>query len=182
MGWMKQLETERLILRAWRLEDINDLYEYASNPEVGPKAGWKPHESLEESERILQSFISGDEVAAIVNKENNKVIGSLGLHGDGKRNVPGSKMLGYVLSRDYWGRGLMGEAVQAILKHAFLELELNLVSVYHYPFNEQSKKVILKSGFQYEGTIRFASRIFNGEIYDDVCYSIKKEEWQKINL
>ena len=179
---MKQLETERLLLRTWQLEDLNDLYEYASNPEVGPKAGWKPHESLEESERILQSFINGDEVVAIVNKENNKVIGSLGLHGDGKRNASGSKMLGYVLSRDYWGRGLMTEAVQAILKYAFEELALELISVYHYPFNEQSKKVILKSGFQYEGTIRHASRIFNGEIYDDVCYSMKKEEWQKINL
>lgn len=179
---MKRLETERLVIRKWKPEDLNDFYEYASHPLVGPNAGWKPHESMEESERILQSFIRGNEVFAIVSKEDKKVIGSLGLHDDEKRNVSGIKMLGYVLSRDYWGRGLMPEAVKAILKYAFEEIKLEMVSVYHFPFNEQSKKVIQKCGFCYEGILRRASRNYNGEIYDDVCYSMNREEWQKINL
>lgn len=74
------LETDRLILRPWKEADLNDFYQYASIPGVGEMAGWKHHNSIEVSEKILQSFISGKNVFAIVYKENNKVIGSLGLH------------------------------------------------------------------------------------------------------
>ena len=57
---MKTIETERLILRPWRLEDLKDLYQYAKNPEVGPNAGWKPHENLEESRKILEGWLHED--------------------------------------------------------------------------------------------------------------------------
>ena len=126
---MKTLVTERLILRPWAIDDLNDFFEYAQNPKVGPNAGWMPHEDKEVSLKILQSFIEKDEVRAVVYKENNKVIGSLG------------------------------------------------VSCYHYPFNIRSKRVIEKCGFKYEGTLRSASEIFDGSIYDDVCYSIIKNEY-----
>ena len=58
---MKPIETERLLLRPWRLEDAADMYAYAKNPNVGPNAGWKPHESVEESKAILESWIHSDE-------------------------------------------------------------------------------------------------------------------------
>src|SRR5699024_3149042 len=97
----------RLILRAWGLEDIDDFFEYAKDPDVGPNAGWKPHESKEESLfsniaklssyagwkpheskeeslAILENFIEGDEVWAIVDKETGKAIGSIGAHEDDK--------------------------------------------------------------------------------------------------
>lgn len=69
---MKPIETERLLLRPWRLEDAADMYAYAKNPNVGPNAGWKPHESVEESKAILESWMhSGEEedIWAIVPKE-----------------------------------------------------------------------------------------------------------------
>lgn len=72
---MKTIETERLILRGWQLEDLDDLYEYAKNPNVGLMQGWEPHSSKEISLNVLKSFIEDDDRWAIVLKENRKVIG-----------------------------------------------------------------------------------------------------------
>lgn len=110
-------------------------------------------------------------------KENNKVIGSLGLHNDQKRAVSNVKMIGYVLSEDYWGRGLMTEAVKRVLEYAFEEVKLDLVSIFHFSFNNRSKRVIEKCRFRYEGTLRNAVELFDGTICDDVCYSISKDEY-----
>ena len=73
------IETERLILREFTFDDVTDLYEYASNPNVGPNAGWTPHKNICESEAVLNMFMRNDDVWAIVYKRNNKVIGSFGL-------------------------------------------------------------------------------------------------------
>lgn len=174
---MKTLETERLILRPWKIEDVDDFYEYAKKTNVGPSAGWEPHKDKEVSLKILQSFIKKDEVRAIVYKENDKVIGSLGVHNDKKREGIRAKMIGYVLSDTYLGRGLMPEAVKEVIKHLFEEENTDIISCYHYPFNIQSKRVIEKCGFKYEGTLRLANVIYDGSILDDVCYSIIKEDY-----
>lgn len=174
---MKAFETERLILRPWSLDDIDDFFEYAKSPNVGPNAGWQPHDNKETSMKILQLFIEKDEVWAIEYKENGKVIGSLGAHADERRNGVNGKMIGYVLSEDYWGKGLVTEAVKEVIKCLFEEEKYDILSCYHYPFNVRSKRVIEKCGFKYEGTLRSASKIFDGSVYDDVCYSIVKEEY-----
>ena len=174
---MKTIETERLILRTWRLEDFGDFYEYASDPSIGPSAGWKPHTDRMESLNILISFIEGNEVFAVEDKISGKAIGSIGLHPDRKRNNPNVRMIGYVLAKPFWGRGLALEAVNAVLEFAFKDSNLSMVSVYHFPFNQQSKRVIEKAGFSLEGVLKEATILPNGQITDDVCYSLKKEEY-----
>ena len=176
---MPVLESERLIIRRFRKEDLDDFYEYSRNPNVGPNAGWKPHSSKQESREILRHFINNPSVWALVDKSTNKVIGSIGLHEDRKRDHQNAKMLGYVLAEPYWGKGLMTEAAKRMIKYAFEELRIDLLSVYHYPHNQRSKRVIEKCGFHYEGTLRQASTIYNGNIYDDVCYSLTKEEYYR---
>ncbi len=174
---MKTLETERLILRPWRPEDIDDFFEYARDPEVGPNAGWPPHKDKGMSLNILQSFMEKQEVWAIEFKHNNKAVGSVGAHADEKRRGVNGRMIGYVLARKYWGMGLMTEAVNEMIRYLFEEEKYDIVSCYHYPFNTRSKRVIEKCGFRYEGTLRQASRILDGKIYDDVCYSIIRDEY-----
>ena len=174
---MKTLETDRLIIRSWEIQDIDDLFEYAQNPNVGLSAGWKPHENKEETMNILLSFISGKEVWAIEHKDHRKVIGSIGIHEDQKRKYDQSKMLGYVLSEAYWGHGLMTEAAKRVIQYAFETTQINVLSVYHYPGNIKSKRVIEKCGFVYEGVLRQASVLFNGQILDDICYSILRSEY-----
>jgi putative acetyltransferase len=179
---MKTLETERLILRPFQETDLEDLYEYAKSSNVGPHAGWPPHQSREETNRIIQMFIKDDDVWALVYKENNKMIGSLGLHTDRLRSAEDVRMLGYVLREDYWGLGLTAEASRAAINYAFEELGISLLSVHHYPFNLQSKRVIEKCGFLYEGTLRHAAKIYDGSIYDLVCYSMTRDEYRTLNL
>ena len=74
------LETNRLILRPWCESDADDLYTYASDPEVGPPAGWPPHTSVENSREIIRTVLSAPETYAVCLKENGKPIGSIGFH------------------------------------------------------------------------------------------------------
>ncbi len=150
----KKIETRRLILRPWLESDLNDFYEYASVEGVGEMAGWKHHESIDISKEILQSFINEKNIFATVLKGNNKVIGSLGLHyswanDDSKFKKFRLKEIGYVLSKNYWGKGLMPEAVSAIVKFCFDECGLDALTIGHFSTNSQSKRVIEKCGFRY---------------------------------
>lgn len=149
-----QLETERLLLRPWRMEDAPDLYEYARTEEVGPMAGWVPHRSLEESKEIVAMFMRGKNTFALEYKETGKVIGSIGIEElsalPGKEYEPllGREM-GYVLSKEYWGRGLMPEGVRRVIHYCFEELSLDFLTASHFAWNQQSRRVIEKCGFDF---------------------------------
>lgn len=149
-----QIETERLVLRAFTPSDLNDLFEYASVNGVGEMAGWKHHESVEDSRQVLNLFIKNDRTFAICFKENNKVIGSVGVEEYGLENVLTEfseykgREIGYVLSKDYWGRGIMPEAVCAIIDYLFGEQNLDFLTCGYYDFNVQSKRVQEKCGFK----------------------------------
>jgi len=178
---MKTIETERLILRKWDVEDVQDLYEYAKNPNVGPHGGWKPHESMSESLEIMQTlFLDKYDCWAIEYKENSKVIGSIGYEDDVRRPETGCKELGYAMSEDYWRKGIMTEAAKAVLKFGFEEMALEMVSIYCSPTNERSGRVIEKCGFTYEGVLRKAYKIYDGTLRDVVCNSMTKEEYEAL--
>lgn len=149
-----RLETERLLLRPFVEEDLTDLFAYASVPGVGEMAGWPHHTSIETSSMILQSFIRKKEVLAIFHKVDGKVIGSLGLHASWANDEDmyqhlKIKEIGYVLSKDYWGQGLVPEAVQAVIAFGFGNLGLDALSCAHFQSNDQSRRVIEKCGFQF---------------------------------
>lgn len=148
-----RIETGRLILRAWRESDLEDFYEYARVDGVGQMAGWLPHKSMEESKRILDLFIQEKKTFALEFKENGKVIGSLGLEtSDEVLDVSEESMgrdIGYVLSKDYWGRGLVPEAVKAVIDYCFRELDFDWLTCSHYLKNDRSRRVVEKCGFVY---------------------------------
>ena len=150
----KVLETQRLILREFKENDLTDFYEYASVDGVGEMAGWSHHENIETTKEILNSFIKDNKVFAIVYKENNKVIGSLGVEKYGMEDKLDEfkdlygREIGYVLSKDYWGKGLMKEAVKCVINYLFNECNLDFIICGYYLFNNQSKKVQEKCGFK----------------------------------
>ena len=174
---MKTLETERLTLRGFEETDDVDMFAYASNPNIGPSAGWPPHMNIEESRKILRMFIQADDNWALVDKAGGHVIGSLGYRRDAKRTNDHAYEIGYVLSQDYWGQGLVAEAVRAVLRYLFMDLHADVVSAVHYPFNTQSRRVMEKCGMKYEGTLRKSARLFTGEVHDAVCHAITKDEY-----
>ena len=142
------LTTERLTLRPWRESDLNDFYEYASVDGVGQMAGWNPHRNVEESRKILSHFIEGKHIFAL--EHRGKVIGSLGIHGYNGAQYPElaeqtGMEIGYVLSKAYWGQGLMPEAVRAVTDWLFREIRLDFILCGHFVQNRQSQRVDRKS-------------------------------------
>ncbi len=172
----KILETDRLVLRPVTIEDAEEMYAYFKEPNVGPNAGWKPHDNIKETCDFLHMiFIGKESVYGIELKENGRLVGSLGLIEDPKRENGNTRMLGYSMSENYWGQGIMTEAVKRVLQYGFEEMGLELISAYCYPHNERSKSVISKCGFTYEGTLKRCEVLYNGAVYDNECYSIIKE-------
>lgn len=172
---MKTLQTARLVLRPWQLSDAADMFEYARSPKVGPMAGWKPHENLTETETILNRFIREDETWALVLRSTGTVIGSIGLHPNRQAEVSAAREIGYVLAEPYWGKGLMPEAVRAVIDFAFTELRLDHLLVAHFPFNQQSRRVIEKCGFTWLKHLQASWQRFDGTSLDEEIYIMARE-------
>lgn len=151
------LETERLILRPWVESDSADLFRYASDPRVGPRAGWPVHKSEEESRAIIPSALSDPETYAMVLRKSNEVIGSVGLKiGDSTclTHRDDECELGYWVGVPYWGQGLVVEAAREILRRAFEDLGMNAVWCSSATENAQSQRVQEKLGFSFHHTHR----------------------------
>ena len=149
------MTTPRLQLRPWRLEDGDELYQCACDPLVGPRAGWPPHTSPENSREIIRDILSAPETYALVLRESGRPIGSIGLMRAGQGSAPlgeDEAELGYWLGRPYWGQGLAGEAAAALLDHGFRDLGLKAVWCGWYEGNHQSQRVQEKCGFVYHHT------------------------------
>ena len=178
------IETERLILRPWQEQDAEDLYTYASDPEVGPPAGWPPHASVDNSREIIKNILSKPETYAVCLKDGTP-IGSIGLHLNGSTDMTDRDdecELGYWIGKPYWGQGLIPEASRALMRYAFEELSMRAVWCGYYDGNEKSRKVQTKLGFVYQHkTEGLEVRLMN-EIRTGHCNLMTKERWQKVVL
>ena len=177
---MFSLNSERLILRNWQESDSSDLYEYAKSELVGPNAGWKPHQNEEESKEIIKMFIKNNDSYAIVLKSENKVIGSIGLHHrkpDETLNDLKEREIGYVLNPNYWGKGFIPEAVNCLLNYGFNELNLDLIWCGHFDFNNNSKRVNEKCGFNYQFTKREKRKLLDNQEVNTLYYNLSKAEY-----
>ena len=160
------LETDRLILRIWELKDLDDFFEYASVEGVGEKAGWEHHKSKDKSLEILKMFIEEKKVFAIVLKENQKVIGSIGIEELSEEldkdldNLLGRE-LGYVLNKDYWNKGIMKETVSKVVDYCFNTLKLNFLMASYFNHNIASKRVLENLNFKFYKNIIIETRYNN---------------------
>ncbi|MFA5560677.1 MAG: GNAT family N-acetyltransferase [Acholeplasmataceae bacterium] len=146
---MDTLVTRRLILRQLEKTDAEAMFQYAQKTNIGPMAGWRPHQNIDETKAIINMMINENEVWAITIKPNDVLVGTIGLHTkDFHQALEFKKELGFVLDEPYWGQGYVLEAVEAILKYAFRTIKLDVVSCVHYSSNKQSRRVIEKAGFE----------------------------------
>lgn len=176
------LQTPRLVLRPFCLDDLEPFYNYSKNPNVGRNAGWKPHESVIESLEILNLiFLDKENMWAMVIKETNQLIGSIGLTDDPKRLNPNVKMMGYAIGEEHWGKGYTTEAAKKVVEYAFGKLKLDLVSAYTYPNNLRSQKVLEKCGFLCEGSLKLAEILYTGEIMDNKLFSLQNPSHKQPN-
>lgn len=152
------IETERLILRSWQEKEAGTLFKYASDPDIGPIAGWAPHTSVENSLEIIRTVFAAPETYAAVLKDIGEPVGCCGImFSDGLHSAtmkPGEAEIGYWIGKPYWGQGFIPEAVKALLSRCFNELALDAVWCGYYEGNIKSKRVCEKSGFKFHHTNR----------------------------
>lgn len=156
------IKTKRLTLREWRESDLDDFFEYASVDGVGQMAGWMPHENKEKSKEILNHFIENRNVFCI--EYNGKAIGSIGIERYDEKEFPEladrkGREIGFVLSKDYWGQGIMPEAVKAVAEYCFDVLGVDFLLCGYFEGNHQSARVQEKCGFKHLKTANMATRM-----------------------
>ena len=169
----QRIETDRLILRRYVIEDAEAMYKnWASDSDVTKFLTWQPHSSVEVSRGIIENWLKeySDEKYyqwAIVLKANgNEPIGDISVV---QMNEDISMVhIGYCLGRAWWRRGIMSEALKAVMDFMFDTVEVNRVESRHDPMNPNSGKVMRKCGMKYEGTLRSADR--NNQGICDACY------------
>ena len=173
------IETERLILRPWQEDDAEALYKYASDPDVGPPAGWPPHTSVENSRDIIRTVLSAMETYAVCLKDGSP-IGSIGLMLKGSTDMTDRDdecELGYWIGKPFWGQGMIPEAARAILCHAFEDLGMRAVWCGYYEGNVKSKRVQEKLGFLYQYTSEGLEVKLLNEIRTGHTNLMTKEHW-----
>ena len=172
------LVTDRLILRKMTPNDAEAVFAYASDPELTRYVIWETHRSIEDSKAFLDlvtgKYESGGEPEwGIVYKGDHRFVGTCGIVSWEPYHARAE--LGYALSRDYWGRGLMAEAVRAMISFGFREMNLNRIEARCIAENTASARVMEKAGMLYEGTLR-RRELIKGEYRDIKLYSILRDE------
>jgi len=163
-----------------RPEDAEAMFAYASDPEVTRYVLWETHGSVKDSENFLRFANDGYERGdfggwGLVLKATGAFVGTCGIEAD---YVPGHSRgeLGYVLSREHWGRGLMPEAVRRVIRFCFEQMDLNRVEARCIAENTASARVMEKAGMSHEGTLREREYI-KGAYEDMKMYSILRSEY-----
>lgn len=176
----QKLETDRLILRRYVSEDAPAKYKnWTSDPEVTKFLMWKPHPSEEYTQTVTDECVkqySDDKFYrwAIVFKENgDEPIGDIAVV---RMDEEVSMVhIGYCLGRAWWHRGIMSEALKAVMDFMFDIVGVNRIESRHDPRNPNSGKVMQKCGMKYEGTLRSADWNNQG-ICDASYYALLKSE------
>ena len=175
----KSMETPRLVLRPFVREDAQAMFDnWASDPAVTKFLSWPTYRSVEDAHSILNVWLENYEKPdfyqwAIVLKELNQPIGSISVvNSDDRVDMV---EIGYCIGRNWWGRGIMPEALSAVMVYLFDEVGMQRIEAGHDPDNPASGAVLRKCGLQYEGTLRRRIRSNRG-ITDVAWYSILKEE------
>lgn len=147
---MANLQTDRILLRPWRESDAETLYKYASDPDIGARAGWPPHQSVEESLEVIRTVFHNDTTWAIVLKETDEAIGAMGYMPDCPLNLPtreGEPLVGYWVGKPYWNEGICTEALQLMIAHIRKTTKYTSLISSHFVDNPASGRVMEKCGF-----------------------------------
>lgn len=160
------LSNHRILLRPWRESDAEALYKYANDPIVGERAGWPPHQSVEESREIINTVFHSDTIWAIVLKETGEAIGCMGYMPEWEMNLPareGEPLVGYWVGKPYWNKGICTEALQLMLDYIRRETDYVSLIGCHYVDNPASGHVMEKCGFVPTGETAVDATLYDGK-------------------
>ena len=175
------IDTSRLTLRKMRMSDAPDVYRYAKDPEVARHVLWEAHQSVWETRAyiryLLWQYRSGLPGSwAIELKETGKVVGTIGYMSYNADNA--TVEVGYSLAREQWGKGLMTEALTAVIAETFRALDMHRIEAMHFTDNPASGRVMEKCGMTHEGHMR--ERVCCKGVFRDVeMWGILRKDWEK---
>lgn len=171
-----EIQTKRLVLRPITMADKASVAYNANDKELADNtlnipfpyteddAEWWINKLQEPSDNVVFGITIDD-----------KVVGAIGLH----KIIEGHMAeIGYWLGRDYWNKGYMTEALEAVIKYGFEELDLIRQYANVFVNNKGSAKVLEKCGFKFEGILRKAAKKLDGTVRDEAMYSLLKEEYK----
>lgn len=167
------IKTKNLCLRPWRESDAECLYHFAKNPNVGPIAGWPPHESVEYSLNIIKTIFVRKECYAVT--KNNIPIGcaELLIHPDGNHWWgEGSAELGYWIAEEFHNQGYATEASKELIKRAFEDLNIQRIFATYKQENAASKRVLEKLGFKYFTELK--NMDYTNKIFREIAMILEK--------
>ena len=173
------LETERLILRPFSYDDARDMFEnWASDPDVTRYLSWSPHKTIVDTENILAAWSAlYDDPRiynwAIVLRRTGAVIGNISLVDRNDRHE--NCELGYCLGKNFWGQGLMSEAVRTVMAFLFYDVGFHRIQARHRVDNPASGRVMQKAGMDYEGTLHGSYLTQEGIFTDLHLYGITRD-------
>ncbi|MBP3704348.1 MAG: GNAT family N-acetyltransferase [Clostridia bacterium] len=171
------IETERLLLRRWTQQDMNGFLRFAADPGVMMAAGARPVLTPEEARADLKRCMDDPYCFAITLKSTGEIVGKIKYQTDFRRLHVNSASVGYELARQYWGNGYMTEALRGMVRHAFDVMGMDIMGISHFTENERSRRVIERAGFYREGVSPRAFRRFDGMVFDEITYSLLREEY-----
>jgi RimJ/RimL family protein N-acetyltransferase len=183
MMWPEPIVTERLTLRPWRKDDADALFAAASDPAVGTPAGFPPHKTHEHSEEVLRDVLMKPEVYAICIRASempDTPVGAIGLMFEDEdfSIAEGEAELGYWIAKPYWNAGYMTEAVQALERHAFMDLGLSALWAASYSENPASAAVQKKAHLTFHHH-QEGSRDLMGKTHGLEVSRITRTEWER---
>ncbi len=160
------VETDRIILRPWQESDAEALFKYASDPDVGPRAGWPPHKSVKESLEIIRTVFHNDHTWAIELKQTGEAIGCMGYYIYGESNITIGEHdaeVGYWIAKPYWSQGICSEALCLMIDHCFQEQHFEVLWCDCFVDNPASERVMHKCGFRDTGAFNLCSHLYLGD-------------------
>lgn len=176
---IKPIETERFILRAVTIDDASDMYDYAKDTETTKYVTFPAHDSIETSVFSIENFFLNrsakgwPEAFGIVDKTNNKMIGTCDFW---PLKEQGHYEMGYIIHKDYWGKGVMSEVASAVLAYAFNNYPVDVMHLKHVDVNIGSGKVATKLGFKKIGIVKDGTNTGSG-VFDAMTYELRKEDY-----
>lgn len=176
----KTLETDRLILRRFRIEDAEPMYRnWASDLAVTEFVTWPPHADSGETKALLDSWIKRYSDTSFYNwvielKQTQEIVGNISVIKLDEKIEAAE--IGYCMGKNWWGQAIMPEALRAVIRFLFDKVGMNRISACHDSNNAKSGRVMIKAGMKYEGTMRAVAKDKHGIYYDKVWYSILKSD------
>lgn len=178
----KTLYTDRLLLRRLTLDDLESIYQLRSNPKLMKYIPRPLIKDLEEAKAHFEMIEEKIEANVGINwgitlkEAPQKVFGIIGHYRISPENYRSE--IGYMLLEEYSGKGYVTEAIDAVLKYGFYDLDLHSIEAVIDPANIASEKVLLKCGFVKEAHL-LENEYFSGKFWDSVIYSLLKKNYKK---